>query len=220
MAQMTKEEVMAKLASLPIGQLMLVSSRRVEDETKLQLEFAEVVRKPVIQTVGLFNASDERFTNANVAQRAWQTVTKVDFKKQTGIDLESYVHGEEVVKRGGVEKTLQIAYIGLTGIKVQGMDLHLQIQETQEPTAWQAANVETSAKQAPRKNAPTQYLLKDGKPIFRNVTIVAVDAKAQPNHKFIEHDEVSMVIPSVFNVIEDDEEPIMVDGAEADTAKA
>lgn len=219
MAQMTKEEVTAKLKSLPIGQLMLVSSRRVEDETKLQLEFAEVIRKPVIQTVGLFNASDARFKNANVARRAWQTVVKADFKKQTGIDLENYVHGEEKVMRGGVEKTLNIAYIGITGIKVQGMDLHLQIQETQEPTAWEAANVETAAKQAPRENGLTQYLLKDGKPIFTRVTIVAVDAKAQPNHKFIEHDEVSMVIPTVFNVIEDDEEAIIEEDAKAD-AKA
>lgn len=188
-----KEVVLEKLKTLRIGQCMLVNAREVEDASKLQLEFAEVIEKATIPLVGLFNQSDNRFTNPNSARRGWITVSKEDFKNQTGIDLNKYELLPEQIKG----KDVKLAYIGITDIKVQGkFPLHLQIREVFTPSQYQLENIETQAKQDGNGN----YLLSEGKPIFSNVTIVGGKA----SHRFIEHDESSRVIPNVFEVVQDD----------------
>lgn len=191
---MKKEEVMVLMQNLKPGQCLLVSAAKTIDESKVQLEFAEIiVRKDrPLQAVALLNSTDERFNRGQKARRGWVTVVKEEAKKAFGIDFDKI----EYTLHEGDRKPL--AYIGKMNLALQGRPVHLQVTDTLIPTEWQEQNIHTAAK----NNGMGTYYLKDGQPIFSNVTVVA----GNPVHRFIDYTETSNEIPTYFQVVESEEE--------------
>lgn len=190
---MKKEEVTVLMQNLKPGQCLLVSAAKTVDANKVQLEFAEIiVRKDrPLQAVALLNSTDERFNRGQRARRGWVTVVKEEAKKAFGIDFDKLSYELHEGDRKPV------AYIGKFNLALQGRPIHLQVNDTLIPTEWQEQNIHTAAK----NNGMGTYYLKDGQPIFSNVTVVA----GSPVHRYIDYTESSQDIPSYFNVVEEEE---------------
>lgn len=185
----TKEEVMTMLENIKPNTCMLVNARLVEDANKIQLEFAEVIQRAdqPISLIGALNTTDPRFNSKPRARRAWASFQREEAKKAFGIDFATL----DYVDEAGVKR----CYIGKTGLTFSGRPVHLQINETINPSPWQADNLEKAAK----SNGSGTFYLKDGNPIFSNVTVVA----GKPSHVVIQHDEASTEIPTYFDVVDD-----------------
>lgn len=187
----TKDQVIEQVSKLNPGNCILVSARKTKNEEKIQLEFAEiVVRKDrPINLISALNQTDSRFNGGIKPRRAWSTFQISEASKAFGIDFSKLEYKEEDGK--------QIVYIGKLPLIYQGQPVHLQVNETLEPTEYQLANLQTSAK----SNGKGTYYLIDGSPIFSNVGVVA----GKPNHFFIDHNEKSFDLPQIFDVVSDEE---------------
>ena len=65
------------------------------------------------------------------------------------------------------------------------MRMRLQINETVEPTEWQAENIDTAAK---RKGADGEFITCKGEKIFSNTNIVLMNGDENPEHTVLTAD--------------------------------
>lgn len=161
------------LETLTPGNSLIVSARQVANG-KIQLEVAERLEggSQSNNVLGMFNKSDDRFS-AGGARRAWLTCEPEDASELLGVDVsEGYTTNE----RGHEVKALNIL-----NPSVGGTVLHVQVNETTEPTEYQALNIETSAK---RRGKDGDFITSEGMYIFANTSVVSGEA----THTFLEAD--------------------------------
>ena len=152
------------LQTLNAGQTLLVQARKVANG-KLQLELAEIIASSsTVNPLSLFNKSDKRFTSG--ARRAWLTCEASDASELLGIDCSDNGNwglddmGRDILPLNVLNPVAQV-----------GDNFHslkVEIVETTEPTEWQAANLESSAKRA---GADGDFIMHNGKYIFSNTRI-------------------------------------------------
>jgi len=167
-----------------MNQTLMVSARKVAGN-KIQLEFAEILQKESTQAVNplaLFNKSDSRFSQGG-ARRAWMTVEPSDASALLGIDLSDAnpswttdVLGREVLALNILNPQV------LIGDEL--INLKVEVVETTEPSEYQSANLDTSAK---RRGKDGAFCTHKGKYIFANTRI----AFNKANHVFLEMDAVT-----------------------------
>jgi hypothetical protein len=172
------------LQGLQMNQTLMVSARKVAGN-KIQLEFAEILQKESTQAVNplaLFNKSDSRFSQGG-ARRAWMTVEPSDASALLGIDLSDAnpswttdVLGREVLALNILNPQV------LIGDEL--INLKVEVVETTEPSEYQSANLDTSAK---RRGKDGAFCTHKGKYIFANTRI----AFNKANHVFLEMDAVT-----------------------------
>jgi hypothetical protein len=163
------------LSTLQAGNSLLVQARKVAGG-KIQLELAEVLTtSSSVNPLGIFNKSDDRFSSGG-ARRAWLTAEPADAVETLGIILDDTAEW----KTDEMGRTILPLNI-LNPVATVGNNTHslrVEVGETTEPTDWQAANLETSAKRA---GAGGAFIMHNGNHIFSN-TRVAFD---EPNHVFL-----------------------------------
>ena len=154
------------LNTLKLGQTLLTRFRKIEGGF-VQMELAEVKEgSRGLSAAFVFNQSDNRFSR-NSARRAWQPATPADVEMTLGISVgddqawEMYETGNEIL-------TVNILN-PVANYEGQEFPLRVQIIETTEPTDWQAANVQSSAK---RKGKGGDFILHNGDYIFTRSSII------------------------------------------------
>lgn len=161
------------LETLTPNNSLLIQSIKVANG-KIQLEVAERLEggSSSNNVLGMFNKSDERFSLGG-ARRAWLTCEPNDASELLGVDVTSDYTTDE---RGRNVKALNIL-----NPAVGGTVLHVQVNETTEPTEYQAMNVETAAK---RRGKDGDFITHQGMYIFANTIVVSGEA----THTFLEPD--------------------------------
>ena len=161
------------LDTLNPGDSLLVSSRRVANG-KIQLEVAERLEggSSSNNLLGMFNKSDERFSQGG-ARRAWLTCEPADAAEILGVDLSS---GYTTDERGRDIKPLNVLNPSMGGTV-----LHVQVNESTEPSEYQSMNIETAAK---RRGKDGDFITHQGMYIFANTQVVSGEAQ----HTFLESD--------------------------------
>ena len=169
--------------TLKNGQCLLVDARVVAND-KISLQFAEIIR-PANEQMSLLaysNRYDDSF--ATKARRSWLITDRQAATEDYGIDFseinENWYEGPK-----GTMLDLNILNPVLNGYKVR-----LAIKETTEPTAYQQANLETSAK---RRGKNGDHILHNGQYIFSNVIVVGIKGDQEVEHTRLEADPVGVV---------------------------
>lgn len=163
------------LKSLKIGDTLLVKARGVNGD-KVELEFAEHISNPYntgsssSPLIGMLNKSDDRFNQSGGPRRAWVTGTKSDISELLGMDVSGLVLGE-------------ILSILKVNPEINGIKLKLQVNETIQPDAYQAENIEKTAK---KRGANGEFITHKGMYIFANVTVIPSNEEVE--HTFLEPD--------------------------------
>mgnify|MGYP003650950272 CR=1 FL=1 len=171
------------IKSLKEGQVLLTQLREVSNGF-MSIELAEVKKgSKGLSAVFLFNKSDSRFSN-NSARRAWQNGQPSDIEELLGIstdDSQPWIMNDKGFKVLPLNILNPIA-------SYEGTDyiMRVQIQETLEPTDYQAANVETAAK---RKGKNGEFITHNEEYIFTNATIVF----NEPEDMYLETDTLAVV---------------------------
>lgn len=176
------------LTGLSMNETLLVSARKVAGQ-KIQLEFAEILQKESgpVNPLALFNKSDSRFSQGG-ARRAWMTVEPSDASALLGLDLTDSNPGwtQDVLGR-------EILMLNVLNPQVligdELINLKVEVAETTEPTEYQSANLDTSAK---RRGKDGAFCTHKGKYIFANTRI----AFNKANHVFLAMDAVGEAVPS------------------------
>ena len=168
------------LEMLQENQTLLLSARKVNGN-KIQLEFAELIKTSTatVNPLGIFNKSDDRFNVGNKARRAWLTAEQKDASIVLGLDLSD----SAAWTSDNMGREVLILNVLNPVITVNGTEhkLCVEIVETVEPTEWQAANLQTSAK---RKGKDGAFITHKGMYIFANTRVVLDKA----NHVMLEPD--------------------------------
>lgn len=163
-----------KLSALKTGETLLVQALKTKNPNKVQLEFAERVRSvegSAGSLLGMLNKSDDRFSSG--ARRAWITSEIADVAELLDINVGDDANwtltpeGKDVLPIGSLNPT------------ISGMRMRLQINETVEPTEWQAENIDTAAK---RKGADGEFIKHKGQFIFSNTNVVLMNGDDTPEH--------------------------------------
>ncbi len=163
-----------KLSALKTGETLLVQALKTKNPNKVQLEFAERVRSvegSAGSLLGMLNKSDDRFSSG--ARRAWITSEIADVAELLDINVGDDAdwtltpEGKDILPIGSLNPT------------ISGMRMRLQINETVEPTEWQAENIDTAAK---RKGADGEFIKHKGQFIFSNTNVVLMNGDDTPEH--------------------------------------
>lgn len=174
------------LSTLKPGQTLLVNARKVANG-KIQLEFAEVLDNARAENIlGMFNASDERFSNGVGARRHWMSVQPDSASSLLGIDFSK---GDYQLNNNGHE----VMELNVLNPTVEGKRLRVQIVETTKPrNEWEAENFETRAK---RKGKNGDFITHKGMYIFTQSSVVFEN----PVNVFLEADQTTQAegIPAV-----------------------
>ena len=154
------------LNTLKLGQTLLTRFRKIEGGF-VQMELAEVKEgSRGLSAAFVFNQSDTRFSR-NSARRAWQPATPADVESTLGISVGDD-QAWEMDETGNEILTVNILN-PVANYEGQEFPLRVQIIETTEPTDWQAANVQSSAK---RKGKGGDFILHNGDYIFTRSSII------------------------------------------------
>jgi len=154
------------LNTLKLGQTLLTRFRKIEGGF-VQMELAEVKEgSRGLSAAFVFNQSDNRFSR-NSARRAWQPATPADIESTLGISVGDD-QAWEMDETGNEILTVNILN-PVANYEGQEFPLRVQIIETTEPTDWQAANVQSSAK---RKGKGGDFILHNGDYIFTRSSII------------------------------------------------
>ncbi len=163
------------IATLLVGQTLLVAARRVEGG-KIQLEFAEKIKNPSQSTniLAVFNEGDERFDQNNKGpRRCFMTIMPANLEKLFGVKADT-------VPADGSNLELNILNPSLGGKRLQ-----IQITESHVPfSEYEAANPEKTAKQYTNREGEKMYFVEGGKLIWSKTTLV----DSEPNHKIFKSD--------------------------------
>jgi len=163
-----------KLSALKTGETLLVQALKTKNPNKVQLEFAERVRSvegSAGSLLGMLNKSDDRFSSG--ARRAWMTAEISDVAELLDINV-----GDDA-DWTLTETGKDVLLLGILNPEIQEMRLRLQINETVEPTEWQAENIDTAAK---RKGADGDFIKHKGQFIFSNTNVVLMNGDDTPEH--------------------------------------
>lgn len=167
------------LEGLQAGQTLLISARKVSGN-KIQLEFGEIINNGnSANPLALFNKSDDRFSSGK-ARRAWLTAEPTDASVFLGLDLTDS-NPDWTVDGDGREVILLNVLNPVAKIGEETIPLKVEINETVEPTEWQALNLEKAAK---RRGADGAYITHKGMYVFANTRVVFNKA----NHVLLEAD--------------------------------
>ena len=154
------------LNTLKLGQTLLTRFRKIEGGF-VQMELAEVKEgSRGLSAAFVFNQSDNRFSR-NSARRAWQPATPADVQSALGIS----VGDDQAWEMDDMGNEILVVNIlnPVASFEGQEFPLRVQIVETTEPTEWQRANVNTTAK---RKGRDGEFILHNGEYIFTRSSIV------------------------------------------------
>jgi len=171
---MNKQNV--SLATLILGQVLLVSLRKVEGG-KCQLDIAENIDNHKRSNVlGMLNADDDRFNNTKAkARRTFTTASPAMVEKYFG------VKASEIAKLGEDD----VMELNILNPTIEGKALRIEVKESHRATPWQAENLAKAAKQFTNvKTGETFYFTKGGKCIFSSPKVV----DREPIHTIIEAD--------------------------------
>lgn len=163
-----------KLSALKTGETLLVQALKTKNPNKVQLEFAERVRSvegSAGSLLGMLNKSDDRFSSG--ARRAWITSEIADVAELLDINVGD--DADWTLTPEGKD----VLPIGSLNPSINGMRMRLQINETVEPTEWQAENIDTAAK---RKGADGEFIKHKGQFIFSNTNVVLMNGDDTPEH--------------------------------------
>ena len=154
------------LNTLKLGQTLLTRFRKIEGGF-VQMELAEVKEgSRGLSAAFVFNQSDNRFSR-NSARRAWQPATPADVQSALGIS----VGDDQAWEMDDMGNEILVVNIlnPVASFEGQEFPLRVQIVETTEPTEWQRANINTTAK---RKGRDGEFILHNGEYIFTRSSIV------------------------------------------------
>ena len=166
------------LDTLTTGQTLLVSARKVNGD-KISLEFAENLNsgdmpKSILAEI---NFDDPRFSSK--ARRAWMAGSVAGINKVLDIDVSATA--DWYMSDKGEMLDLNI----LNPVKaIDNTRLRMLITETTEPTEFQQANVETTAK---RRGKDGDFITHQGANVWSNTTMVATNENELP-HIYLESD--------------------------------
>lgn len=180
--QATVKSVNSQLEALMSGETLLVQAVKTVNPEKVQLEFAEKmanIEDNAGALLGMFNASDERFSSG--ARRAWLTAQIAEVGAILNINC-----GDDAAWEIDVERNKEILPIGILNPTAKGMRFRVKVVETTTPTEYQAANAEKAAK---RKGAEGEHILHNGEYIFSNTDVVLKEGDVAPEHVFLASDE-------------------------------
>ena len=154
------------LTTLKLGQTLLTRFRKIEGGF-VQMELAEVKEgSRGLSAAFVFNQSDNRFSR-NSARRAWQPATPADVQSALGISVGDD-QAWEMDDMGN--EILNVSILNpVASFEGQEFPLRVQIVETTEPTEWQRANINSTAK---RKGRDGEFILHNGEYIFTRSSIV------------------------------------------------
>jgi hypothetical protein len=154
------------LNTLKLGQTLLTRFRKIEGGF-VQMELAEVKEgSRGLSAAFVFNQSDNRFSR-NSARRAWQPATPADVQSALGIS----VGDDQAWEMDDMGNEILVVNIlnPVASFEGQEFPLRVQIVETTEPTEWQRANINSTAK---RKGRDGEFILHNGEYIFTRSSIV------------------------------------------------
>ena len=178
------------LNTLKLGQTLLTRFRKIEGGF-VQMELAEVKEgSRGLSAAFVFNQSDNRFSR-NSARRAWQPATPADVQSTLGISVGDD-QAWEMDDMGNEILTVNILN-PVASFEGQEFPLRVQIVETTEPTDWQRANLNTSAK---RKGKDGDFILHNGEYIFTRSAIVF----NQPVDVYLTADTAPVQTPTIEKV--------------------
>ena len=178
------------LTTLKLGQTLLTRFRKIEGGF-VQMELAEVKEgSRGLSAAFVFNQSDNRFSR-NSARRAWQPATPADVEKTLGISVGDD-QAWEMDDMGNEILTVNVLN-PVASFEGQEFPLRVQIVETTEPTDWQRANLNTSAK---RKGRDGDFILHNGDYIFTRSAIVF----NEPVDVYLAADTAPVQTPSIQKV--------------------
>ena len=187
-------DINSQLNSLKTGETLLVRALKTRTN-KIQLEFAERVRSVEGNPgslLAMLNASDPKFTSG--ARRAWIPVEISDAATLFNINL-----GDDApwtLTATGKDELI----LGIINPTVTDMRLRLQINETVEPTEWQAENTDTAAK---RKGAEGDFIKHKGQYIFSNTGVVLMKKGENPEHTVLTADTASVAAPASAKIMDE-----------------
>ena len=174
------------LDTLKPNETLLLQARKVANG-KIQLEVAESIQvsdRPM-NVLGMLNKSDDRFKSN--ARRTWVTAEPTDatelFSINFGADAEWYM--------GTSKSGAQVELLDLNVLNpvINNTRCRILVNETIEPTEWQAENLEKAAK---RRGAEGAYITHDSNYIFSNTTLVLTNEETKEMHTFLKPDSVAM----------------------------
>lgn len=178
------------LTTLKLGQTLLTRFRKIEGGF-VQMELAEVKEgSRGLSAAFVFNQSDNRFSR-NSARRAWQPATPADVEMTLGISVADD-QAWEMDDMGNEILTVNILN-PVASFEGQEFPLRVQIVETTEPTDWQRANINTSAK---RRGRDGDFILHNGDYIFTRSSIVF----NEPVDVYLAADTAPVQTPSIQKV--------------------
>ena len=178
------------LTTLKLGQTLLTRFRKIEGGF-VQMELAEVKEgSRGLSAAFVFNQSDNRFSR-NSARRAWQPATPADVQSALGIS----VGDDQAWEMDDMGNEILVVNIlnPVASFEGQEFPLRVQIVETTEPTEWQRANLNTSAK---RKGRDGDFILHNGDYIFTRSAIVF----NEPVDVYLAADTAPVQTPSIQKV--------------------
>ena len=185
--------------SLKKGQTLLVNARKVKND-KLHLEFAEVINattKPM-SALGLLNKSDERFTSS--ARRCWLTAEPSDATDVFGINFGNDA-AWEMTEKG------EVLELDILNPEHEGIRFRVIVEETTEPTEWQADNLEQSAK---RKGKDGDFITSEGDYIFSNTDVIQTNEDTNDFHSFLQPDSKTLAATETVETVEDFDTSMML----------
>ena len=188
-------DIKSQLNALKTGETLLVQALKTKNPNKVQLELAERVRAVegnAGSLLGMLNKSDERFTSG--ARRAWMTAEIADVAELLDINV-----GDDA-DWTLTETGKDVLLLGILNPEIQDMRLRLQINETVEPTEWQAENTDTAAK---RKGAEGEFIKHKGQYIFSNTEVVLMKKGESPAHTVLTADTASVAAPASAKIMDE-----------------
>lgn len=184
--------------SLKFGNTILVGAKETADESRIQLEFAEIVINPSSgnNILGMFNKSDSRFTEDRKPRRAWQDATKESAAALLGLpELETAEYAPvDDMGNGKPFLVLNVLNPVIVEGEAAGERLRVFVNETTTPDQWQKDNVLKAAKKSPSKGF---CLSPDGEPIFSQPEVGFSSESsfiAHDRDKFATGEEVEQIV--------------------------
>jgi hypothetical protein len=173
------------LDSLQKGQTLLVDARKVAGG-KIQLGFAEIIKvnDRGENVLSILNKSDDRFSSN--ARRSWSTAEPSDAEEVFGLNFGADA-GWYASEKG------EMLELNVLNPKINGTRLRVIVDETTEPTEWQADNLERSAK---RKGKNGAFITNNGDYIFSNTEVILTDKDTDTMHVFLAPDNTTIVAKS------------------------
>jgi hypothetical protein len=168
------------LDTLKKGETLLVNARQVANG-KIHLEFAEIIKvnEKGENVLALLNKSDDRFSSN--ARRTWITAEPADATDHLGVDFGAQAPWY-VSERG------EMLDLNILNPLIKGSRCRVVVEESTEPTEYQADNLDKSAK---RKGKGGEFITHEGNYIFSNTTIALTNESTEKMHIFLTPDSVT-----------------------------